>query len=445
MPATVEKLGPNRVRLEVDVPRDRFQESIEKVYRDSRSHFMIDGFRRGKAPRAVIESHYGPGVFFQDAFDDLFPDVYRDAVMENDLVPVGPPENLQYLEVDGDKGVRFTVEVSTFPEVRLGNYTGLKAKRAHHTVTDEEVAAQLARLQEENAGREQTEGPAEDKDTLDIDFAGTIDGEPFEGGSAEHQQLTLGSGRFIDGFETQLLGAVPGEERDVTVTFPENYQAEDLAGREAVFHVTVNSISRAVLPELDDDFAEDVSEFDTLGELEDDLRAKLQEQHDQRQEAALESELVSQVAENTEIDLPPVMIEGEIDEMLTQLRQQLIYTGLSLEDFLKMQNTDITTFREAQRDDAERTLKTRLVIEELVNTLETMPDDEEVDGLIDAYAEERGQDKEKVRSTITEQQRSVLAYREAVRKMLTKLKEMSDIEDTEEEITEDAAQEESEN
>lgn len=437
MPATVEKLGPNRVRLEVDVPRDRFQESIEKVYRGARSQFAIDGFRRGKAPRAVIESRYGPGVFFQDAFDDLFPDVYSEALKDNDIVPVGPPENLQYLEVNSNTGVRFTVDVTTFPEVTLGDIQGLHAERIRHIVTDDEVDAALRRMQEENGRLEVTEDAAQDGDVLDIDFTGTLDGEPFEGGSAENQQLKLGSGRFIDGFEAQLTGAHAGEERDITVTFPENYEAEDLAGREAVFHVTVHQVNRLVLPSLDDEFAEDVSAFDTLAELRSDLRRQLEEESAQQQEARLESALVSQVAEQAQVDIPAVMIDTELDEMTAQMRQQLMYAGLSLEQYLDMQDMDLASYRDLQRPAAENTVRIRLVIEELIDALGTMPEEDEVDGILEAFAQERSQDKDKLKESISEQQRSTLAYREGVKRMLAKLKDMSEIEEVEEDTAQD--------
>lgn len=444
MTATKENLGSNKVRLSVSVPAGRFQESIDKVYRNSRGEFTIPGFRKGKAPRAVIESHYGPATFYSRAFDDLFPVVYSEAVNEAEIVPVGLPENLVMKEMDGRKGIRFTVDVYTVPEVKLGRYEGLQATRLLHKVSEEDIDRQVRAVQLENSRWVESEAPAAAGDRVNIDFVGSIDGVPFEGGSADSTDLLLGSGTFIPGFEEQLEGIRAGEDRDIQVTFPEQYPAEDLAGREAVFAVHANSVKQRELPEADDDFAEDVSEYDTMEEWRCQIRERLQKQVDEELENALETELLSQVLADTEIDVPPVMIESEVNDRLSQARQELLAQGIALESYLAARNMDLPGYAATLAPDAERAIRLRLLMSELVRALDAQPTDEELAAAYDEMAVERRQDPEEFRKKMTKPQQDAIASREATRKMLAKLKDLSEIteKDLEEAAEEKAAAEE---
>lgn len=432
MTASKEKLGSNRVRVEVDVPAARFQDSINRVYRSSRGEFNIPGFRKGKAPRAVIESHYGPGIFYNKAFDDMFPEVYAQTLKELDVVPVGPPENLTFLEVDGTKGIRFSFEVYTLPEVVLGNYEGLAVTRRHHTITDAEIDDQLRSMQIEGTRFVETDEPAQNGDQLNMNFVGTLDGEVFDGGSADETTLVLGSGRFIPGFEEQLVGMRSGEDRDITVTFPEDYQSEGLAGRDVQFAVHVNSVSHGELPALDDEFAEDVSEFDTLAELRDDIRSKMQAQVDRELENALETELLGQIVADSTIDVPPVVIDNEVNDRLAGVRQQLVFQGISLEDYLQSAGTDVASYAAALRPEAEHAIRLRLVVPELVRALEAEPTPEELDAVYTSMAEERGEEPKAFKEKMSPVQKEAIASREGMQRMLSKLKELSEI--TEEEL-----------
>ncbi|MBD5560914.1 MAG: trigger factor [Clostridia bacterium] len=441
MTATKEDLGSNRVRLEIDVPAARFQESIDKVYRSSRGEFTIPGFRKGKAPRAVIESHYGPGTFYNRAFDDLFPEVYSSAVSEVGVVPVGPPENLKFLEVDGSKGIRFTVEFYVVPEVTLGNYEGLKATRHHHTVSEAEIDERLKALQEENARWVETEDAAENGDRIKIDFSGSIGGEPFEGGQAEGYDLTLGSHTFIDGFEEQLTGMKPGEERDVTVTFPEDYPASEVAGKDAVFAVRLGTVKRKELPEIDDDFAEDVSEFDTVEDLRAGTRERLQKIADDRLEAQLESDLIRQVVDDSEMDIPKIMIDSEIEDRLRRMQQQLIFQGMTLDDYFAATGTDPAAFTDAMRPEAESAIKLQLVMPELIRALDTAPTEEELKNEYARIAADRDTDVEEFVRQMSSAQKEAVASQVALRKTMDRLKEISEITDAAEDAAEETAPE----
>lgn len=429
MTASKEKLGSNRVRLEVEVPAARFQESIERAYRNSRGEFTIPGFRKGKAPRAVIESHYGPGIFYNKAFDDLFPEVYSQAVQEVEVVPVGPPENLTFLEVDGSKGIRFSVELYTMPEVTLGNYRNLEARRLHHTVSESEIDDQLEALRLENSRYVDSEAPAQAGDQVDINYVGTLDGEPFEGGSADGTTVEIGSGTFIPGFEDGLVGAVSGEDRDIVVTFPEGYHAADLAGREAVFAVHVNAVKHREMPALDDDFAEDVSEFDTLAELRGDIRTKLQNAVDNQFEGTLDSELLGRVMDDSVIDVPPVMVDSEISDRLAEVRQGLMFRGVTLEEYLQAAGTDLASYAEAMRPEAERTIKLRLIVPALVRELDAEPTAEELEEVYSTMAADRHEDPEEFKRKMGAAQKDAIASREGMQRMLKKLKGMSVITD----------------
>ena len=274
--AKVESAGANKVKLTVEVTAEDFAEALQKAYLKNKGKFFVQGFRKGKVPRPVIERHYGEGVFYEDAFEILFPESYSRAVEELDIVPVSRPE-IDIEKISKEEGIVYTVEVYVKPEVKLGQYKGVEAELVEAEVTDEQVEAEIARIRERNARWVDVDREAQNGDKVVIDYSGSVDGVKFDGGTADNQIIELGSGTFIPGFEEQIVGMKKGEEKDLTVTFPENYRAKDLAGKEAVFHVKLHDVKQKELPDLDDDFAQDVSEFDTMDEYRADIKAKLLE------------------------------------------------------------------------------------------------------------------------------------------------------------------------
>lgn len=424
MTAKIDKLGPNQVRLEIQVPAARFHEGIERAYRKSRGEFTVPGFRKGKVPRAVIESHYGPGVFYNKAFDELFPDVYSEAVAEANVAPVGPPENLQFLEVERNTGIRFTVDVYVVPEVLLGEYEGVRATRRHRTVTDEEVQKQLETLQRENSRWPEVDGPAEMGDQITVSYE--LPGREDEA-AAPAEQVELGSGYQLESIDSQLVGMSAGDTREITVGGP-------IEGETSTVLAHVTAVRHRELPPLDDDFAEDVSAFDTIGELREETKKQLQEKVDRELENELEMQILLQILDDSTIDLPAVMVDSEVSDRVARLRQQLLLAGVSLEDYLAQLGIDLQTYASHIRPDAERSLKLHLLMQELIATLGTEPSAEELEEEYSRMAAERGVDADVFRKQMGEQQKGAIAARLANNRMLEKLKEMSEI--TDEDITE---------
>lgn len=310
---SVEKEN-GKATLAVEIEKDQFEPALNRAYLKNRGRIQVPGFRKGKAPRKVIEGMYGASVFYEDAIDELFPDVYEKAVTDNELKPVGRP-SLTEMERTGDGGVSLTIEIELYPEVKLGQYLELEVPKAEAKVKDEEVEAELARLAERNARIVTVDRPADVGDSLLFDFEGFVDGKSFEGGKAENYTLKLGSGQFIPGFEEALAGVSAGEERDVNVTFPENYDPK-LAGKDAVFHCKVHEVKETVQPELDDEFAKDVSEFDTLAEFRDSIRERLLKDHEEELGHAFENAAINIAAANMTCDIPNAMIEEQLDRQI---------------------------------------------------------------------------------------------------------------------------------
>lgn len=404
MNSTMEKVSSNQVKLRMELPAEAFDQAMQKAYLKTRGRINVPGFRKGKAPRKLIEQMYGESMFYEDAFDAVFPEMYEEAIKANDIKAVGQPE-VDIETIGAGKNLVVVAEVYVYPEVTLGDYKGLDVERSDATVDDEAIDQEIGRVRQRNAREEEVEGrPVQDDDIVGLDYAGSVDGVAFEGGTAEGQTLTIGSGQFIPGFEEQLVGMNIGEEKDINVTFPTEYHAEELAGKEAVFHVKVNSIRTSELPELDDEFAKDVSEFDTMAEYKADIRRKLEDDAEKRANAEFENELVDAVVENATMDVPPPMVERQIDQMLRDMSMRLAYQGISLEMFMQYTGQTEADMREQQRPEAEKRVKGELAIEAVRKAENLEPSEEEIEDVIRRYGEQSGKDLEEFRKGLTEQQ-----------------------------------------
>lgn len=399
MDSKILKKENNQVTLEIKVSAEDFEKAIQESYIKNRKRFNIPGFRKGKAPRKIIEMQYGEGIFYEDAINIALPKEYDKAIEEHNLEPVDRPD-VDIEEIKKGEDLIFTVTVTVKPEVTLGEYKGIEVEKIEYNVTDEDVEKELDRMRDLNSRLISVEDrPVQKDDTVIIDYKGFVDGVQFEGGTAENQSLVIGSGRFIPGFEDQLIGANKGDEVEVKVTFPEEYHAEDLAGKDAVFNVTIKEIKFKELPELDDEFAKDVSEFETLDELKADIRKKLEENAKTRAEREIREKVLDKVVANTEIDIPEVMVETEVDNMLTDFDFQLRYQGLDLEKYLQFTNTKIEDLRKQMRDDAYNRVKTSLVLEAIEAKENIEATDEDVEKEIEKLAEQNRTTVEKMKES----------------------------------------------
>ena len=402
MSTTVEKIASNKVKLSFDIDSAKFDEAMGKAYLKVRNQVTIPGFRKGKAPRKMIENMYGEGVFYDEAFELIFDEVYGPAVDENKIEVVDRPE-IEIQEIGAGKNLKFTCEVFVKPDVTLGEYKGVSVKKETTVVTDVEVDARV----EEERNKQATEIQVEDRavaegDTVNLDYAGTVDGVAFAGGTAQDQTLKIGSGSFIPGFEEQMIGMNIGEEKDLQVTFPEKYHAEELAGKAAVFHVKVNSITETQLPALDDDFAKDISEFDTLEEYKADIRAKLEAQAAERDNNNFTNAVIEKVLENATVEIPEAMIERQIDSMMRDFEYRLMGNGLKLDDFLKYTGSDMKAFRENYRGQAEKSVKAHLVLEAIEKAEATDATQEQIDKQREAFAAQTGKTVEEFKASLSE-------------------------------------------
>lgn len=404
MKSTMEKVSTNKVKLRMELEAEKFEEAMQKAYLKARGRINVPGFRKGKAPRRLIEQMYGENLFYEDAFDAVFPDMYDEAIKENDLRVVGQPD-VNIDTIQGGQALVVLAEVYVHPEVTLGEYKGLDIARPDDTVGEDAVDQEIGRVRKRNARETEIEGrPVQDDDIVGLDYAGSIDGKVFDGGTAQGQTLTIGSGSFIPGFEEQMIGMNIGEEKDIIVTFPAEYHAEELAGKEAVFHVKVNSIRTSDLPDLDDEFAKDVSEFDTFAQYKADVRNKLEKEAANRATAQYENELVEAAAENAAMELPPPMIESQIDSTVRDMAMRMAYQGMRMEDYLQYTGQTLETLREQYRDAAEKQVRGNLVIAAIRKAEGIEPTQAEIDEVTARYAAQSGQETEKFAEDLTEQQ-----------------------------------------
>ena len=390
----------NDVTFKMEVTAEDFEAAVVKAYAANKGNFRIDGFRAGKAPRKLIEAKYGEDVFFEDAVNELFSENYPKALDELDLDPVDRP-TVDFDQIEKGKGFTVTVKVTVTPVFEVKDYKGVKVSKVDAAVTEEDIAKDLAGLQKRNSRMVLVDRPAADGDTVLIDYAGFVGDLQFEGGTAERQPLTLGSNTFIPGFEEQLVGATVGEERDVKVTFPEEYHSEDLAGKEAVFKCKVHEIKETELPALDDDFAKDVSEFDTLEELKAETKTKLEKVAQDKVEYDTKNAILEKVYEANEVEIPDVMVESQIDDMLKEFDQQLRYQGMDLQKYFDFLNKTVDEFRAEVKPDAYKKVKTRLVVEAVADAEKLAVSDEDIDAELAAMAEQYKMETEKIRSLMS--------------------------------------------
>ncbi|ANX02322.1 trigger factor [Thermoclostridium stercorarium] len=394
MKSKVETVEKNVVKLTIEEDAERFNESLKKAYQKTKGRFTVPGFRRGKAPMSLIEKYYGENVFFEEALNIICPEAYEAAIKEHGIIPVDTPE-LDIEQIGKDKNLIFTAKVTVKPEVKLGQYKGLDVEKEQVNITDEDVQKELEKIRDRNARLVTVEDrPVQQNDIVNIDFEGFIDGKPFDGGSAKGYTLVIGSNTFIPGFEEQLVGAALNQEVEVNVTFPEDYHNESLKGKQAVFKVRINEIKYKELPNLDDEFAQDISEFNTLEEYKADLRKKLEKRAQQEAERKYENELVKKAVENAEVDIPEVMVERQINNILQRMDVALAYQGLNLKTYMEIMGIDEKKMRDDYRERALEEVKTELVLEKIAQTENIQATDEEVEKEIAEMAERYKQNPE---------------------------------------------------
>lgn len=377
MKVTAEKTGNNTVKMEIKVDPEIFDKAMENSYIKARKRIVVPGFRKGKAPRRVIENYYGEAIFYEDAINEVCPQAYEDAVKETAIDPVDQPE-IDIVQIGGGQEFVFTATVTVKPDVKLGQYKGIEVEKVEYNVTESDVEKQLKQIQEQNARWIAVEGRAvKDGDRITLDYSGSIDGELFEGGTAENQTLVIGSGQFIPGFEEQCIGMEINEEKDLEITFPEDYHVQDLKGKAATFHVKIHDIKEKELPVLDDEFAKDISEFDTFEEYKADLKKKMVERASEMSKAEMENQLITKVVANASVDIPDVMVERQIDTIVRDISFRLQYQGMNLDQYLKLMNTSIDDFRAQYKNESYNRVKTQLVLESIseVESIEATDED----------------------------------------------------------------------
>ena len=400
----VEKTDKNIVSFEFSVSPEEFEKAVQKAYKKNVKKINMPGFRKGKAPRIIIEKAYGKEVFYEDAINFVLPDAYDKAVEENGISPVAQPEvDLKSEKIEPDKEIIFTAKVVVKPEFELGEYKGVKAEKAVYETTDENVNEEIEKLRERNSRLVPVEDRAVQADDIaNINFEGFVDDVAFEGGKGENFDLTIGSGQFIPGFEDQLLGKNVGDDVEVKVTFPDEYHAEDLAGKDAVFKVKINSLKVKELPEADDDFAMDVSEFDTLDEYKADIKAKLEKANEDKAKHETEQNVIDAVCANTEIDIPDEMIDSQIDSMIRDMDMQMRYQGIDLNTYIQYTGQTMDTIREQYKPEAEKRVKTTLVLEKVSEVEKIEPTDEDVENEYQKISEENGMKIDDIKKYIKE-------------------------------------------
>ena len=388
--------GKAKVVVEIDKPE--FEQALNKAYAKCRKDIMLPGFRKGKAPRKMVESMYGATVFYEDAVNEIFPEIYTTAIVDQQLKAVGSP-SVSNMDTPDEGGVVLTIETELYPEVTLGQYKGIEVPKREVKVEESEVDAELSRMAERNARIETVDRAAQMGDTVVIDFEGFEGGKPFQGGKAEDYSLTLGSGSFIPGFEEALVGAVAGEERDVNVTFPENY-AKELAGKPAVFKCKVHEVKESIKPELDDEFAKDVSEFDTLDALKNDIRERFTKSREEQNERAFESSAVQLAAANMTCNVPACMIDEQVDHQIEQFAYQLQSQGMKMEDYTKMIGGDLSSLRQSMRPMSEQTVRSDILLSEIARAENLEVTDEEVEEELKKLAEQYQMELDKVKAAV---------------------------------------------
>jgi trigger factor len=386
----------NELKLTFTVEAAKFDEGMKKVYTKTAKYFTIPGFRKGKAPMKIIEKQYGSEIFYEDTFNEIVPDIYAEELKANNIEAVSKPD-IEVTQIGKGQDLIFTAIIQTKPEVKLGKYKGIELKKIEYTVSDEDIEHEISHMAEKNSRLITIEDrPVEKKDIAVIDFEGFVDGVAFEGGKAENHELEIGSNTFIPGFEDQIIGMKIDEEKDINVKFPEEYFSKELAGKDAVFKVKLHEIKRKELPTIDDEFAKDVSEFDTLKELKASIKEKLEEENKNRAKYETEEEAIKTVCDQVEIEIPSGMIETEVDNMVKDVEVRLSYQGLKLDQYLKMMNKSEEEFRKEFEEQAKKSVKSRLVLEAIGKDAKIEVSEEEIANKVKEMATNYGRKEEEL-------------------------------------------------
>ncbi len=416
MSVQVETLEKSMAKLTIEVSAEEFETALDKAYKKNKNKISLPGFRKGKAPRAMIEKMYGTGVFYEDAADDLIPGAYESAAKESELEIVAQP-SIDVTQIEKGKPFIFTATVAVKPEVTLGDYKGIEVEKKTAEVTDEELQAEIDKVRESNSRMITVEDRAvQDGDITTIDFEGFVDGEPFEGGKGENYPLTIGSHSFIDNFEEQLIGKNIGEETEVNVTFPEQYQAEELQGKPAVFKVTIKEIKVKELPELDDDFAQDVSEFDTVDEYKEDLKKKLLENKEAALKREKEEDVVGKIIENATMEIPDPMVDTQVRQMVQEFSQRIQSQGLSLQQYMQFTGMTPESLTNELQPQALKRIQSRLVLEAVVAAENIETSDEDLEKELEKMAEMYQMEADKLKELVGEEEKKQIALDLAVQK-----------------------------
>lgn len=399
MSVQIEMLEKNMAKLTIDVPAEEFEKAITKAYNKNKGQISIPGFRKGKVPQIMVERMYGPAIFYEEAANFVMPEAYEKAAEESNLEIVSRPV-INVTQMEKGKDFIFTAEVAIKPEVTLGEYKGIEVEKTVIEVTDEEVDAEIKKAQEQNSREITVDRPAQNGDTVVIDYAGTIDGVAFDGGSAEGHSLVLGSNSFIPGFEDQLVGATAGSNVDVHVTFPEDYHAKDLAGKEAVFACTVHEVKTKEYPEIDDEFAQDVSEFDTLAEYKEDVKKNILSRKENEAKSAKQQKVMDKIIENATMDIPDAMVDTQAAGMVDEYAQRLRYQGLSMDQYFKFTGMNAESLKEQLKPQALKNIQSRLVLEAVIAAENIEVSDEEMDAEIEKMASMYQMEVDKVKELL---------------------------------------------
>lgn len=439
----VEKLEHNMVKITLEADASQLEQAIEQSYRKERGNISIPGFRKGKVPRKMIEKMYGAGVFYEEAADSLIPKMYDEMLAEQKELEIVSQPKIEVTQIEQGKPFIFTAEVAVKPEVKLGEYKGLEVTLRETAVSDEELEKALDQERNRNARTvEVTDRPVQDGDIVKLDFDGYIDGEPFEGGKGEGYPLTIGSGSFIPGFEEQLIGVSIDEDKDVNVKFPEDYHAEDLKGKDATFKCKVTSISARELPELDDEFASDVSDFETLEEYKQDLRDKLVKQKEDDVKRQKENEAVDAAIANAEMDIPDAMVDSQVDQMLEDFSRQLSAQGITAEQYMQFTGATADTLRASMRPDALHRIQSRLVLEAIVEAENIETSDERLEEELENMAKMYDMEVGKMKEVLNDEQKDVMKKDIAVQEAITMITDAA--KEVEKAEADDAAEEKTE-
>ena len=416
MSVQVETLEKSMAKLTIEVSAEEFETALDKAYKKNKNKISLPGFRKGKAPRAMIEKMYGTGVFYEDAANDLVPDAYESAAKESELEIVAQP-SIDVTQIEKGKPFIFTATVAVKPEVTLGEYKGIEVEKKTAEVTDEELQTEIDKVRESNSRMITVDDRAvQDGDITTIDFEGFVDGEPFEGGKGEDYPLTIGSHSFIDNFEEQLIGKNIGEETEVNVTFPEQYQAEELQGKPAVFKVTIKEIKVKELPELDDDFAQDVSEFDTVDEYKEDLKKKLLENKEAALKREKEEDVVGKIIENATMEIPDPMVDTQVRQMVQEFSQRIQSQGLSLQQYMQFTGMTPESLTNELQPQALKRIQSRLVLEAVAAAENIETSDEDLEKELEKMAEMYQMEADKLKELVGEEEKKQIALDLAVQK-----------------------------